>query len=191
MSKADPKEDKNAEVAQQVFNMLQTNIKHVLAEPEVVKNVFNELDRQIRRILTRNTPTQPYKIATPLDRIRQQPLDRWNFKSGSSSGGFSGSIANYGRQAFNSIRNAFSTIFKPRTPIVPTTPFQFTPYTGSENIVQLEVQSRTGNNTIKKLGLYGLKKLGDAFEPIQPSAASKPYDKFVPDSDEPDQGREV
>jgi hypothetical protein len=173
-----------------VFQLLETETKKVIHQ-KVAYDAFKLLETQILQILGRN-PTQPLsntKIATPLDRITPSS-SRWNFQSGSSSGGFSGSIAKYGREAFQTIRNAFSTIFKPRTPIVPTTPFEFTPYTGSENIVQLEVQTRTGNNTINKLGLYGLKKLGDAFEPIQPSSADQPFKKFVPDSDETEQEQE-
>lgn len=81
----------------------------------------------------------------------------------------------FGKQVYNSIQNGINYALSPRAESLSTeAPESFSQFVGDENAVQVEVQTRSGDeNVVKKLGLIGLKKLGDAFELI---AEDKPID---------------
>jgi hypothetical protein len=153
----DPKTDQpTLEEVSFVFGLLESQIKSELVRQEdVAHKTFTQLENYIQRILNQeNAADTKNKFNTSI----WSPIQ--------SSRGY-GSMMNFGKQAYHAMKNAISTIMKPPAPIIKEVPETFTPFRGDEHAVQVELQTRSGaQNTVKKLGLSGLKKLGDAFEPI-------------------------
>lgn len=148
-------------------------------ELEIVKHTFAFIENFIQQILLKT----PEKKDVKYDNNKQDtsvwtPSYRRHGSYGSYGsydqrhGSYNYNDAyQFGKQVYNSIQNAFSA---PAVSLSKEAPESFSQFVGDENAVQVEVQTRSGDeNVVKKLGLNGLKKLGDAFELI---AEDKPID---------------
>ena len=166
--------DTEATVAAFVFKYLESQIKEVCKQEEdVVSKTFTLLENYILRILTETRPksqavenAENYTVWNP----NQGRLTNRGYGSNMMNYGrlgYGSNMMNYGRQAFQTMQNAFSSIMTKPAPAIIENPETFGAFQGDENVVQVEVLSRSGaKNVVKKIGLVGLKQLGDEFEPI-------------------------
>lgn len=143
-------------------------------ELEIVKKTFSHIQNFILQILLippakedvkKNKNKEDTSVWNPYDYRRHGSYGFRSYNHGydhnhGSNNSYQGAY-DFGKQVYNSIQNGINYALSPRAESLSTeAPESFSQFVGDENAVQVEVQTRSGDeNVVKKLGLIGLKKI--------------------------------
>lgn len=166
----------SSDIAKTVFALLESNIRVAIhKEDNVALETFTQLEKNIFQIVDnitkkKNSDKTQHLFGLSTNQAVGNNTSVWNPLKKQTTGSrvnYGSNMMNYGRQAFQTMQNTFSSIVKPPAPTITEVPETFATFQGDENVVQMELHSRSGaQNVVNKIGLVGLKQLGDAFEPI-------------------------
>jgi hypothetical protein len=97
----------------------------------------------------------------------QQQYGSYGSSYGMMDDGRQYGMMDYGRQAYNTMQDYASSLFQSPERKITESPESLTPLNEKENVVTVETLSRSGaQNVVKKVGLVGLRQVGQLFESI-------------------------